>query len=177
MESRSASSAAALLLSIMASGAACGDEPPSWEPFRVCSDNSRYCASVRANGDTDRRAEERDYILTVAGDGEVLWSAPYVYDGYPGGLLTDDGKTFVYVSTWYRPDSPVVRVYREGRRFDLRGERFEVGDEALVPTVSHFLWLDRRRGSYELLDEERLRIATLDGEEHVVRLDTGALVD
>lgn len=162
-----------------ASQTATGDEPGSWAPFEVCSDNGEYCAAVGVIDGDAGQPWDRSYRLSVtkvSDNGRInIWSAPYIYDGYPGGLMAADGKTFVYVSFWYYPDSAVVRIYREGQRFDLDGAVFGIASSMLVDTVSHKLWLTEDRSPYALVDNDTLLIHTRDGNRHSIRLLDGKL--
>ena len=155
------------------------DEPGSWAPFEVCSENGQYCAEVVAIDGENKTPWNRNYRLTITrnngGTNLEFWSAPYRYDGYPGGVLASDGRTFVYVNYWFYSDRPVVRIYREGRRFDLVGAAFNISESKLIATVSHQVWLSDRRPAYALLNEQTLKIRTIDGKTHLVHLATGSL--
>ena len=143
------------------------DEPGSWEPFKVCSESGQYCAGVAAIDGNVEEPRNRNYHLTItrnSGGGELeIWSSPYHYDGYPGGIISSDGMTFVYVNYWFYADTAVVRIYREDHLLDLVGAVFKIPESKLIDTVSHQLWLSERRPAYKLLDEERLQIQTIDG--------------
>ena len=155
------------------------DEPPSWAPFEVCSENGRFCATVKAIDGNSETPWNQDYRLTMSerlsgGDREI-WSMTYDYDGYSGGMVAPDGKTFVYVNYWFYPDSAVVRIYREGRQFGLTGAAFDIPESKLVDTVSHKLWLSQHRSFYAQIDENTLQIHTIDGKSHLIHLGSGNL--
>ena len=168
-----------LLAALAAAVAAVADEPPSWSPFRICTESGRFCARVEAAGEPGEAPWSRGYRLTVtrtdAGGNNEAWTTEYGYDGYPGGLLASDGMTFVDVSFWYYADSPVVRIYREGRRIDIDGNAFGIANSDLVETASHRLWLTERAPRYDLVDASTLRIRTIDGNTHLVDLATGVV--
>ena len=149
------------------------DEPPSWEEFDVCEPAGTYCAEVRSVGQPE--GPQRAYRIRVIDRSKSppheLWSANYDYDGYPEGRLTEDGKTFIYVNTWYRRDGPVVSIYREGRRFTLEGGDFNIAESKLQATASHSLWC----AGYHVVEGRVLLIVTIDGRKHRVSLTTGQL--
>src|SRR5262245_50302415 len=89
------------LIVLVFASVALSDEPPSWENFEVRSANNRYMAEVKARiGQENKKYHEMEYELSVyelTGERRrKLWSAAYHYDGYPGGLLSDDGSAFIY---------------------------------------------------------------------------------
>ena len=152
------------------------DEPPSWKDFEVKSANGKFTAKVAAAPGT------RNYRLSVyaAGDTGVMWSCGYDYDGYPGGMLSDDGIAFVYVNPWYKDNAPVVTVYHNGRKTAaLRGADFQVERSALKQTASHQLWLsgDGAACSFKRDSGGRLmvEIVTIDGKKHTITTETGKL--
>lgn len=155
------------------------DEPGTWASFEACSENGRYCATVAPVDAGNKPPWDRSYriaMIEVSDQGRrQSWTASYDYDGYPGGLVAPDGKTFVYVSFWYYADSPVVSIYREGRQKVLMGGAFGIPSSSLVDTVSHKLWLSDERASHELVDEETLRIQTIDGRTHLINLEDGSM--
>lgn len=156
------------------------DEPPSWTEFSVCSESGRFCAEVTATDGEVEAPWNRTYKLTVMrnteNDKHAVWSVPYDYDGYPGGLIAEDGRTFVYVSFWFYPNDAVVRIYRQGSRFALAGTAFGIPPSQLVDTVSHQMWLSDRQPAHGLVGDETLRIRTIDGASHSIRLADGVLV-
>jgi hypothetical protein len=79
------------------------DEPPSWAEFDVASSNKKFVGKVTVKDKNGKKFPyEWSYSLSVYAKDEAkpLWSASYGYDGYPGGLLSDDGNTFAYVNFW-----------------------------------------------------------------------------
>lgn len=152
---------------------AIADEPPSWREFEVSSQNGRYTAKVTG------QLFEVEYKITVfekEDPQKEIWSCVYEHDGYAGGILSNDGSTFVYVSTWYAHDYPVVWIYRNGRKVGtLEGEDFHVDPSKQVQTVSHQLWLNGPP-AYRFITTASLPLAleivTIDGKIH--RIDVGS---
>ena len=156
-----------------------GDEPPSWEEFDVSTRDDSYCAEIRRVSTTETRPSDAVYWLRVfsrSGDSPGLfWSKRYQYDGYPEGVLTDDGRRFVYVSHWYHLDRPVVRIVSETGDFTLNGKAFELAMSSLRRTVSHELWLADTPKPFHLVDVHTLAISTRDGGTYRIDLRTGRL--
>ena len=149
------------------------DEPPSWREFEVTSQNGRYSAKITG------QLFKVSYKITVFEKGtpkKEIWSSDYEYDGYEGGILSDDGSTFVYVSTWYSHDYPVVWIYRNGRKVGtLQGKDFIIDPSQLVQTVSHQLWLNEPLPYRWITMESNslaLEIVTIDREKHRVDVDS-----
>lgn len=170
-------SMAALL--ILVSTSAIADEPPSWSEFEVYSSNRLYFAKVTIM-DRNRKSERWDwkYKLTVyekeGSTNSELWSCSYLYDGCTGGLLSDDGTTFVYVSFWYYEKSPAVTIYQTGElKKQIIGREFNVDRSKLQRTVSHQLWLNPSR-NYRLIRTKEvplgLEINTIDLQRIIVDL-------
>jgi hypothetical protein len=93
-----------MLLAIMIvifSGVVFADSPPSWSEFEALSKSGKYVAQVIVDG--RRIAKEpwqNKYRLEIfkKESEALLWSCQYFYDGYPEGILSDDGSVFVYVN-------------------------------------------------------------------------------
>ncbi len=130
------------------SGLALADEPPSWSKFESASANGRFRAEVRVKEKSaGTNPWDSKYQLSVfevsRQSGTPIWSCDYDYDGYPDGMLSDDGSTFVYVNSWYYADSPAVSVYHNGKKVGiLRGQDFKIAQSKLRRSASHELWLD-----------------------------------
>src|ERR1700722_726834 len=96
---------------------AIADSPPDWMPFKVASQNSEYVAEVRVS---DKKGETHpwlwSYELTVtrAGGATPLWSAAYNFNGYPGGVLSNDGEYFAFAEYWYCEDCAAATFYHRG---------------------------------------------------------------
>lgn len=104
----------------------------------------------------------------------------YDYSGYPGGLLSDDGTTFIYVEFWYYADTPLVDIYRQGKKintFSLKGRSFNIPEAKLVQTVSHHLWLKEERNAYAYFQDKTnrllIKIHTIDGRTHLIDIMKG----
>jgi hypothetical protein len=165
---------AALTATLLLAIAARSDAPPSWAPFEICSQNGLHCARVEASDAAATIPAKRRHILQVRdASGRALWSTRYAYDGYPGGLLSDDGATFVYVNTWFAANEPVVSIYAATSTIRIPGSAFAV--RAAVATASHFVWLDLAHPP-RFSSPGRLELRTLDGNAHVVDTGTGKIV-
>jgi len=157
------------------------DEPPAWQEFTVDSPNGQFRAGVKPLEPGSRKPfHERVYTITVYDeDGEVYWRQPYYYDGYLGGLLSDDGEVFAYVSFWYYHDKPVVHIYRKDREpVTVKGWRFGVLPTALERTLANRVWL-KAGAPYSLLEKEGggylLEIWTRDDRRHIIDADSGGM--
>ncbi|WP_143167364.1 hypothetical protein [Massilia sp. CF038] len=82
---------------IVLSSNAWADQPPSWQPFSVKSENAKFVATV-APQDEEKPAlpwesAYRIEVRSVEGDqpGPAVWNRRYAFSGYEGGLLSNDG--------------------------------------------------------------------------------------
>ena len=157
---------------------ALADEPPAWSEFEVWSSNRVYFAkvTVRDRGEGFSRCNWK-YQLTVYKSGTTLtelWSCEYLYDGYAGGLLADDGTIFVYISFWYYEKHPVVTIYQNGQlKKQITGQEFKVERSKLQRTVSHDLWWDPSKGHQFIRTGETplgLEINTIDSRRILIDL-------
>ncbi len=106
------------ILFILGSIALADIMPPSWSNHRVESANGRFYASiVEMYGvpipGSDRTSCWQTFWMLSVHDAEtdaVLWTTELAWDGYEGGLLSDDGKVFARVASFHAE----VRVWREG---------------------------------------------------------------
>ncbi|MFN7974202.1 MAG: hypothetical protein U0166_17935 [Acidobacteriota bacterium] len=163
---------------------ALADEPPSFGPFEVQSPDARHVAKVAkdpAGAPTDPRF---GWVLTVfeqAPDGKQqkqIWSCPFRYSGYPGGLLSRDGQSFVVIDVWYHEDAAGIDFYHEGKLVKtVKGSEVPFDHAKLTKTASHQLWLKDGGAEYgssaETDAEGRLHVFTADGKEHLYELATG----
>ena len=142
-------------------GALRADEAPSWEPFTVLSENSRAQAEVKANS-------KGGYTLAVktrtGRKWTTQWKSVYAYDGYPGGLVANSGKHFVYYNEWWSKDGPVLMVYTLGKKREYPGRLFVDREESLETTASHRLWLSQSQRPRILVRNGRdiLALTTID---------------
>jgi hypothetical protein len=156
------------------------DEPPSYEEFEILSENGKYLAQVTADVDDDvKQPWELTYTLTVyqANDDSLkeMWSCKYIYDGYPYGILTNDGSTFVYVCTWYFEDSYVVLIYRWGKEIKMiNGDEFHVRKSKMIKTASHRLWY--LEDSIHIKNSSILKLKTIDRKKHLIDLTSGEFI-
>jgi hypothetical protein len=113
-------------------------------PFKVASRNSEYVAEVRVS---DKKGEIHpwlwSYELTVtrAGNATPIWSAAYDFNGYSGGVLSNDGEYFAFVEYWYCDDCAAATFYHRGVTRHFTGHELGMVPESLQRTVSHRLWL------------------------------------
>lgn len=116
------------------------DEPPSWENFTIISLDRSHVAKV------ERKFENsKEFTLTIyrVENNKKLWSVDYKYDGYPGGILSKDGSTFVYVNDWFYKELPVISIYQNGKlKKEIKGEALKISKKNIIPTTSHYRWLD-----------------------------------
>lgn len=115
------------------------DTPPSWETFMIESDNGKYLAELVIEKKHSKPWESKYWLKVSTKESKaVLWTCPYNYDGYPEGILSDDGATFVYVNYWYSETGPVVSIYYRGlKQHRKTGKDFHIDREKLVKTASH----------------------------------------
>lgn len=135
-----------IVFMIIVSTSALADEPPSWAEFEIYSSNRHYLAKVTVvDGNEKSERSGWKYKLTVfetkGSINSEFWSCRYLYDGYSGGLLSDDGTTFVYVNFWYYEKSPIVTIYQRGDlKKEFTGEALNLDRSKLTKTVSHRIW-------------------------------------
>ncbi|MBN1273952.1 MAG: hypothetical protein JXB26_16935 [Candidatus Aminicenantes bacterium] len=159
-------------------------EPPSWSEFEVKSGNGSHIAEVKAKEKIEGKdPSELEYIITVSKlEGETkteLWTCDYTYNGKPGGLLSNDGMTFVYVEFFYHPDTPVVTIYHNGEKTgSLCGNDFEIDEALLKGMAPNILWLFEESPRYRFVRSGALPVAlevkTIDGMTHLINVKTGS---
>ncbi|MFC1586247.1 hypothetical protein ACFL5V_11935 [Fibrobacterota bacterium] len=137
-----------LLVLFVLTFSAIADQPPQWNEFTILSTDKTCFAHVAVKSKNGKpRAHQWSYQIRVYKKGResdsLLWSCDYVYDGYAGGVLSDDGSTFVYARQWYEEDRPLVFVYQHGV-LKKQLSRLDLGIDAskLIKTASHRLWLE-----------------------------------
>lgn len=139
-------SAAVLLFPLFLSA----DSPPSWSEFSTFSKGKKYRADVKPVSN-EKNPRNRKWKLSVfdSGKKKLVWTSDFEYRfGYPGGILSPDGKSFVMTEVWYYPDLVLVDIYREGKKLDtghLAGKSFGIPQDSLVKTSSHFLWFQQNK--------------------------------
>lgn len=134
---------AALLIPV--SLTAFADSPPSYSPFEVKSENSKFVAKVDvANRMGKLSPWDWKYnikVFDVARMSKPLWESGYKFDGYGGGTLSNDGRFFAYVSFWFFEDRPIVYLYKKGSTKTYSAHDLRISSNGLRETVSHKLWL------------------------------------
>lgn len=157
------------------------DEPPAWPEYTVCGDYQRYCARVERIGDEDAEAWNATYRLVMMdmrtpSPKKVLWEQDYNHPGYDGGLVTREGKHFIYVEYWYRDDTPAVSIHSKDGVITINGNEFGVSSADRERTASHELWLnwDGTMAPYEV-SAEFLTIRLIDGRVARVSLADGSI--
>jgi hypothetical protein len=150
------------------------DQPPSWKEFSVKSENSKFEASVSVLGQGNKsKPWENRFRIQVRttrsnGSPRVIWERPYEYDGYGGGILSNDGAYFVYVDYWYRHTGSAVRIYSHGASCSFTGEQLHVKEDSLEKTVSHRLWLNGEPKFVELRGKSvAVLVPTVQGKKHI----------
>jgi hypothetical protein len=162
------------------------DSPPCWCKFEEQSANKKYFAIVdRPQKDSLIDPWKSVWTLTVyertAKGKRQLWKTKYDYTGYPGGMLSSDGQTFTYVEFWYYANSPLIDIYRQGKRVNtsgLTGLNFNIPRSKLVQTVSHQLWLWDEGNAYTYKSNNNqllLELRTIDGRIHDIDVSNGRL--
>lgn len=133
---------------VVLSCSAWADQPPSWSEFSVKSENAQFEASVSVLGRKNKSQPwSNKFRIQVRaaqnnGPARMIWERPYDHDGYPGGILSNDGMYFVYVEFWYRHTRPAVRIYSKGASCSFTGAQLGLTEDSLRKTVSHRLWLN-----------------------------------
>lgn len=175
------------LVVLRSAAVAWADMPPPWTEFEVRSPNGHYLAEVRAKEareGTPRWAwSYRLSVFDVRQDArQPRWSCDYKYDGYSGGVLSDDGSTFVYVNFWYEPDGPVVSIYRNGKKAGVVfGREFNIRNADLKSTISHQVWLNESGSPHVRFIQTgpqalALEITTIDHQTHLIDVESGKFV-
>lgn len=160
------------------------DTPPSWQLFTIESDNGKYIAELVVESKKSKlKPWENKYRLKVsAKDTKTeLWTCLYNYNGYPDGILSNDGTTFVYVNDWYHENGPVVNIYYQGlKQHDINGNDFWIDSTNLVNTASHKLWLiQHKEPKYRFSEVQKrlvLEINTIDDNHFLINVESGHFV-
>jgi hypothetical protein len=112
------------------------DQPPSFSSFSVNSANKEYTAQI-----TETLPGSSAYRLTVLKGEKIYWDVPYDYNGYPAGMLSDDGEVFVYINWWYEPGNLIQIHTKNGLIKKLSEKDIEFDHEKVRNTDSHQIWL------------------------------------
>jgi hypothetical protein len=172
-----------LLLAFFAAFTAWADQPPCWCEFSVRSANKQFVAHVRMVKGPLKPGQNQEWELQVyqkkaSRDSTLLWKSHYRYDGYPDGVLSDDGKNFAYVNYWYYSNGSVVEVYQSGRHVaSLPGKAFNISPSKIPKSASHQLWLTNEGQAYEFTADKQknclLKVTTIDARVHLIDCATG----
>lgn len=177
-----------LLSTFLATLICYADQPPCWCAFEEKSANGKYVAVVnRPKADSLIDPWKSVWTLTVyeyvGKRKKLLWKVKYDYSGYPDGILSNDGQTFIYVEYWYYSNANMVAIYRNGKRINapnLKGEDFKIPPHKLQQTVSHQRWLKIEGPAYNFVrtsnDKLLLRIQTIDDKIHFFDITNGKRV-
>lgn len=168
------------LLIVMTATVAMADEPPCNCEFSISSDNDKYIAKVNEvnSANTESARWQLSVYKNSASDKSLLWTSKFNHNGYPQGILSDDGKVFATVNSWYYPDTAIVNIYRQGKVIsELKGRDFAVNENKLVRTVSHYLWLnDKKWHTLESTDDScTLTINAIDSKARKIDCISGEL--
>lgn len=121
------------------------DEPPTFDDYQIQSADHHCTASISLK-DTNGKKHTWEWTFQIqvykGGTDTALWSCDYLYDGYQGGILSDDGSTFVYVSDKYEKNKPVVFIYQNGKlAMQLKGEDLNLDKKKMKKSVTSEIWL------------------------------------
>ena len=153
---------------------AAADERPDYSSFVVCTASGRYCAEMARTVQTTHPWKAWNKLTVwekAIGQRRELWSQPYEYDGYAGGLLSSDGRIFIHVSSRYYPGT-VIWVYSREGAMEIPGRNFPYHHTRPHQTDTHERWLVED-SPYELVGVDGLRINTVDGRSYLVDLLDG----
>lgn len=158
-----------LILFLLFTSHSYADQPGSWEPYILESDNKEYFAFIDyADQDSAKHPWERKWQLGVFHkDSTLFWKREFNPTGYKEGNLTNDGENIVMVSFWYYKKGWVVSVLNKEPKNDffLTGNQFKIQDKYLIETTSHFLW----REDYKI-EDNKILITTNDGNKWEVNI-------
>jgi hypothetical protein len=165
------------LVALAIAGLSCSawaDEPPGWGEFSVKSENAKFKALVSVLGHKNKSQPwENRFRIQVRtaesnGPARAIWERPYDYDGYAGGILSNDGAYFMYVDFWYRDTTPAVRIYSQGTSCFLTGKQLGMKEDSLEKTVSHRLWLNGEPKFVELRGQSvAVIVPTVQGQKRI----------
>ncbi|OUM03691.1 hypothetical protein [Variovorax sp. JS1663] len=158
---------------------AAADPRPSYRPFEVKSGNRQFTARVFvADKQGGERAWQWRYRLQVVStqDDAVQWEHDYVYDGHPGGDLSDDGRYFADTSIGYRDVGQLVSIYRAQGQHHFSAADLHVRPTGLEGTRSRLPWLHDVHFVNDESGAARFVVETLEGS-RCIRLRPEILVE
>ncbi|MFH1441515.1 MAG: hypothetical protein ABIH18_05710 [Candidatus Omnitrophota bacterium] len=158
----------------------------SWVDFEVNSPDGKYVARIKALSNQQAvPAYKKAYTLIVSkiadGNNQWFWQCNYDYDGYPSGMLANDGSTFVYVSKYYNKKKPMVKIYRLGSKIALLySSSFNISPANLKTDNNGKLWFDQDSLGCQFVYRARmpplLEITTIDKRKYYISLDSGRIL-
>jgi hypothetical protein len=162
--------AATLIASL--SLAAMADAPPAYLPFERASENAQFVAKVEV---ADRRGKTSAWewkysikVFEVVTSAGPLWEADYYFDGYEGGMLSNDGCCFVYVNFWFFDKGPLVYIYKKGSTKTYSAHDLQLSPADLKKTASHKLWLQEGSGFWPAQGKpQKFIVQTVQGERSI----------
>ena len=143
------------------------DEPPSCEGFSKRSANGRFLAVVEGGGAA--ALPPCHCVVTVYESqqaGPRVWSAPCLHRQYDyAAVVSDDGKSFIWLDHWFAEDFSMIDFDYEGRLVNrVTGREIPFDRKALFRTTTHVHWLANYR-----IEGGCLIVRTRDG--HLHRFD------
>ena len=124
--------------------ASAADIRPSYRPFDVKSGNRQFTARVfvadKQGADQPWQWRYRIQVVSTR-DQTVQWEHDYLYNGHPGGELSDDGLYFADASSWYRDSGQLVSIHHAQGHHHFSAADLRVGPDGLEGTKSHPRWL------------------------------------
>ncbi|NMM50826.1 hypothetical protein [Marinigracilibium pacificum] len=168
------------ILLVLAPNDILADEPPCWCEFSIYSFDSLYRADIiMANHDTSVAAWENDWIINVFDTSidSIIWSSKFYNDGYGAGILSNDGKIYVYGNSWLIMDyKNQLVIYTADTIFQYSGRDLGLIESDYPNTVSHKIWIE----DYYLYpnyqtDSTRVIIATLDSKKIELNIYSGEI--
>ena len=75
--------------------------------FLNCKDNNigQNKISTNSSSNTSKAVESNTSVDSI-----LNWKSNYDYDGYPDGILSNNGKYFTYVNYWFYSDFEIVKI-------------------------------------------------------------------
>lgn len=145
---------------------AAADPRPSYRPFEVTSGNRQFMARVfvadQQGGERPWQWRYRIQVLATE-DRAIQWEHDYVYDGYPGGDLSDDGRYFAGTSMWYRDSGQLVSIYHARGHHHFSAVDLRVGAVGTEGMRSPPLWLRDVRFVHDETGAARFVLETVQG--------------
>ncbi len=153
------------------------DEPPDWGEFTIHSENHNFKADIEySKGDSLKKPWDRTWKIRVYAlkpETSIIWEQDFFHDGYGDGILSNDGKAYVYVDYWLRMKSDQVEIYLQDSILRLSGEDLTLVPSNYQHTVSHQIWVenyylvpnqitDSTKLIFETLDSKRLELSLKD---------------